>query len=88
MTRDQAELFANDIALAADGVDRLLSRIKADPDLRSMPLSDIVVAIHSTGALDRLAPLLDKLGVHAMHLMSAGAELAMAAAATKGSDTH
>lgn len=81
MNKDQAELFAEDISLVAQGIERFFARIEADPALRARPIAEIVVAIQETGALNSLLPLFEKAASRAAALTEAGVDLSLFAIA-------
>lgn len=81
MKREQAELFAEDISLVAQGIERFFARIEADPELRSKPLGETVHAIQESGVLTPLIPLFEAAMARAGSLIGAGLDLGFVAAA-------
>jgi hypothetical protein len=73
LSRTQAELFANDISLIADGVQQFFQRVSADPALKGKPPEEIVVMIQATGALDHLMERMEEIAEFIAQTVGAGA---------------
>lgn len=72
MKRAQADLFASDIAVVAQGIQQFFERVEQDPDLHGKSLEEIVFLIQETGALDAIMPQVERIGEFIQRVTSGG----------------